>query len=82
MRSNYFAYLAGRLDRDHPDEAARLERGEVSLHAAAVRAGIRPRRVSVVLDNPVSIVNTLERGNAAVLVAVRDEIERRLALTE
>lgn len=50
-----------RLARDHPAEYERVRSGELSINAAAVKAGIRPRRVSVRLDRPDSIAKTLRR---------------------
>jgi hypothetical protein len=54
-------YAADRLAREAPDEYEAVRRGEKSINAAAVAAGIRPRRISVRLDRPDSIVATLRR---------------------
>jgi hypothetical protein len=46
--SDTAAYIRGRLERDgHTDLLARVERGEVSAHAAAVALGWRTRMVQV-----------------------------------
>jgi hypothetical protein len=71
-------YTAERLAREAPEQYEAVKKGELSLHAAAVRAGIRRRRISVPVDDPVSIANSLERANREVLAALRDEIDRRL----
>lgn len=52
---------AARLAREAPDEYAAVKAGDLSINAAAVKAGIRPRRVSVRLDRPDSIAKTLRR---------------------
>lgn len=52
---------ADRLARDAPDEYEAVRRGEKSINAAAVAAGIRPHRISVRLDRPDSIARSLRR---------------------
>lgn len=47
---------AQRLAREAPAEYEAVRRGEKSIHAAAVSAGIRRRRVSVRLDDAASAV--------------------------
>lgn len=56
-----------------------MQSGELTTNAAAVLAGIRPRRVSVRVDNARSLVDSLAHANESLLPAVRDEITRRLA---
>lgn len=62
-------YLAERLSDDHPEVAARIDSGELTINAAAVLAGIRPRRISVRLDNPRSIAQSLRKHLTAEQVA-------------
>lgn len=50
---------ADRLAREAPDEYEAVKRGEKTIHAAAVAAGIRRRRMSVRLDDPESAARTL-----------------------
>lgn len=54
-------YLAARLERDHPKTYAAVKAGELSVNAAAVLAGIRPRRISVSLADPSSVARSLRR---------------------
>lgn len=55
-------YLTRRLLRDHPEIAARMKDGEFrSVNAAALEAGIIPRRVKVRVDDPDSVARTLRR---------------------
>lgn len=62
--SDYGAdYFADRLARDAPDQYSAVKAGEKSLNAAAVDAGIRPRRISIRIDNAKSIAGSL-RSNA------------------
>lgn len=50
---------AARLAREHPEAYAKVRDRELSVNAAAVLAGIRPRRVSVRLDRAESVAKTL-----------------------
>lgn len=51
LRGDSVSYLASRLKRDHPEIAARVERGEFrSMRAAAIEAGIVKPRISVELS--------------------------------
>lgn len=50
-----------RLARDHPEMFERVKAKELSTNAAAVMAGIRPRRISVRLDRPDSIARSLRK---------------------
>lgn len=52
---------AERLARAHPEQYAAVKSGELSVNAAAVLAGIRPRRISVRLDRPDSIARSLRK---------------------
>jgi hypothetical protein len=63
------ANTAERLARDAPDEYAAVLRGERTLHAAAVRAGIRRRRVTVRMDSAESAAETLRRNMAPEQIA-------------
>lgn len=74
---NRAAYQAQRLARDHPTEYEQVRSGEKSINAAAVKAGIRPRRVSVRVDDPESIARTLLRAGAD-LAALRDQIDNAI----
>ena len=56
-------YTADRLAREAPEEYEAVRRGEKTIHAAAVAAGIRPRRISIRLDDPASAVRSI-RNNA------------------
>ena len=55
------ALTAERLAREAPDEYAAVLRGELTIHAAAVLAGIRRRRVSIRLDSAESAAETLRK---------------------
>jgi hypothetical protein len=55
------ALTAERLAREAPDEYAAVLRGERTIHAAAVRAGIRRRRIAIRLDNAESAADTLRK---------------------
>ena len=55
------ALTAERLAREAPEEYAAVLRGERTIHAAAVRAGIRRRRVPIRLDNAESAAETLRK---------------------
>lgn len=69
-------YLAQRLSAQHPGEYAAVKSGELSINAAAVLAGIRPRRISVRLDRPESLAQSLRRHlTAEQLAAVRALLE-------
>src|SRR5690606_16491771 len=57
-------YFADRLAREAPDEYEAVKRGEKTIHAAAVAAGIRKRRISIRLDDPVSAIRSI-RNNAS-----------------
>jgi hypothetical protein len=63
---------AQRLALAAPDEYAAVQRGEKSINAAAISAGIRRRRVPVRLDSPESAAETLRRY-------MTPEARRRLA---
>ena len=55
------AYTAERLAREAPEEYEAVLRGERTIHAAAVRAGIRRHRVSIRLDSAESAAETLRK---------------------
>ncbi|MGV2385324.1 MAG UNVERIFIED_CONTAM: hypothetical protein LOD86_08665 [Thermobifida fusca] len=55
---------AERLAREAPDEYEAVKRGEKTIHAAAVAAGIRKRRISIRLDDPTSAIRSI-RNNAS-----------------
>src|SRR5690606_19252043 len=57
-------YFADRLARDAPDEYEAVKRGEKTIHAAAVAAGIRKRRIAIRLDDPASAIRSI-RNNAS-----------------
>jgi hypothetical protein len=50
-----------RLARQAPEEYAAVRRGEKSVNAAAISAGIRKRRIPVRLDSPESAAETLRK---------------------
>ena len=52
---------ADRLAREAPAEYEAVRRGEKSINAAAISAGIRRRRIPVRLDSPESAAETLRR---------------------
>lgn len=52
-------YVIARLKRDDPELAQQVINGDLSAHAAAIKAGIRKPRVSVRTDNPTAAVTTL-----------------------
>lgn len=55
------ALTAERLAREAPDEYAAVLRGERTINAAAVRAGIRRHRVPVRMDSAESAAETLRK---------------------
>lgn len=55
------ANTVDRLAREAPEELAAIERGEKTIHAAALAAGIRRRRVPVRLDSAESAAKTLRK---------------------
>jgi hypothetical protein len=55
------ALTAERLAREAPEEYAAVLRGERTLNAAAVRAGIRRHRVAIRLDSAESAAETLRK---------------------
>ena len=54
-------YTLIRLKNQHAELYERVVAGELSANAAAIEAGIRPKTVSVRLDNVASIARTLRR---------------------
>lgn len=52
---------ADRLARDAPGEYESVKRGEKTVHAAAIAAGIRRRRMSVRMDSAESAAETLRK---------------------
>jgi hypothetical protein len=54
-------YVADRLAREAPDEYAAVQRGEKTINAASISAGIRRRRIPVRLDSPESAAETLRK---------------------
>ncbi|MEU4224256.1 hypothetical protein AB0F17_08185 [Nonomuraea sp. NPDC026600] len=58
------AATASRLAREAPEEFGAVQRGEKSIHAAAVAAGIRKRRIPVRLDDASSALKSL-RANSS-----------------
>lgn len=61
ISTNDSAPVADRLARDAPNEYEAVKRGEKTINAAAVAAGIRPHRISVRLDRPESIARSLRQ---------------------
>lgn len=57
-------YLAQRLEQDAPSEYEAVLRGERTINAAAVRAGMRPKRATVRMDSAESAAETLRRNMA------------------
>lgn len=68
-------YVAERLARDAPEQYEQVRSGDLTLNAAAVLAGIRPKRISVRTDDPGSIASSLRRHMAP---DVRAELARLL----
>lgn len=63
---------AERLSRDAPAQYAAVKAGELSINAAAVLAGIRPRRISVRTDDARSVAASLRKNmQPAVLAELR-----------
>lgn len=62
LDSDTAAYAASRLAREAPEEYEAVRRGEKTIHAAAVAAGIRKRRISVRLDDPASAIRSIRRN--------------------
>jgi hypothetical protein len=54
-------YRAERLARDHPEQYAAVKNGELSINAAAILAGVAPKRVSVRVDDPASVARSLRK---------------------
>lgn len=66
---------SARLARDHPDQYDEVVNHRTSVNAAAIAAGIRPRRVSVRTDSATSAASTLYRQMApGTLRALIDEL--------
>lgn len=61
-RGNSEAHALRRLRRDHPDLAERVERGELSANAAAVKAGFRHRSMSIPVDDAERAFRRLSGG--------------------
>jgi hypothetical protein len=61
-KSEDVALTAERLAQEAPDEYAAVLRGERTLNAAAVRAGIRRHRISIRLDSAESAAETLRKN--------------------
>lgn len=55
-------YTLPRLEREAPELHAEVMAGRLSVHAAAVQAGIHPRRFTVVSDNPATVAGYLRRN--------------------
>lgn len=55
------SYQYRRLCRDRPDLAQRVDRGELTTHAAALEAGFRYPMISVRTDSPESAARTLRK---------------------
>ncbi|GAA2860272.1 hypothetical protein [Nonomuraea rubra] len=53
-----------RLAREAPEELAAVQRGEKSVHAAAIAAGIRRRRIPVRLDDASSALRSLQANSS------------------
>lgn len=65
--------VLARLKRDDPDLAARVQAGELSANAAALRKGWRKPRI--VLTDPAAIARSLRKHlSPADLAALRDEL--------
>lgn len=62
--ANDTGYAAARLAAEAPEEYAAVQRGEKTIHAAAVAAGIRRRRIPVRLDDASSALKSL-RANSS-----------------
>jgi hypothetical protein len=52
-------YALRRLREERPDLHQRVVAGEISAHAAAVEAGIRPPRFTITGQDPAAIANTI-----------------------
>lgn len=57
-----------RLSRDHPEVYERVKAKELSTNAAAVLAGIRPRRISIRTDDAQSLARSLRKHLAPELL--------------
>lgn len=57
-------YTAARLALQAPEEFEAVRRGEKSIHAAAVAAGIRRRRIPVRLDDASSALRSLQANSS------------------
>lgn len=55
-------YALRRLRVERPDLLERVVAGEISAHAAAVEAGIRPPRFTITGRDPETIANTMRRN--------------------
>lgn len=54
-------YALARLRREAPALLARVESGELSAHAAMVKAGLRPRSFTVRMASPEAVAEVLRR---------------------
>lgn len=63
-------YGIARLRRDAPDLHARVEAGELSVHAAMTQAGFAQRRFTVLVDTDAQVIaRTLRRNLSGELLA-------------
>lgn len=73
---NSHYYLLDRLSKTHPELVSKVESGEMTAHAAAVAAGLRPRTLQMRLDRPENFVRSLRRHGTPEFVA---EVGRLIA---
>lgn len=73
---NSHHYLLDQLIATHPHLVEQVESGEMSPHKAAVEAGMRPRQLSMRIDDPKRLVASLRRNATPEFVA---EVGRLIA---
>ncbi|MCD2099566.1 hypothetical protein QNA24_29795 [Rhodococcus qingshengii] len=66
---NSHYYLLDRLSKTHPELVSKVESGEMTAHAAAVAAGLRPRTLQMRLDRPESFVKSMRRNATPEFIA-------------
>lgn len=71
-RKNTRAHWLGRLRRDRPDLAAKVDAGELSAKAAAIECGFKKRTIEVPADPDAAVAALIRKfGIAAVLAAIK-----------
>ena len=78
QRGNDKSYTLARLRRDEPELAKRVEAGELSANAAAIKAGFRYPTMNVRIDSPEAAIRGLLRRftKAQIKQALEEALDR------